>query len=125
MASAGADWKTNPATQIKWGLDYMNARYGSPCRRLVLLAGPGLVLSQPTACGSAPDSRSIASAGPAWIMPRSGRPSPQFQPVRRLRAPMLAEGRIRGPGCPDGTRHATSQPLDDRAGRQRARPRTS
>ncbi|MDT3397031.1 transglycosylase SLT domain-containing protein [Streptomyces sp. B1866] len=32
MASAGADWQTNPATQIKWGLSYMNsARYGSPC----------------------------------------------------------------------------------------------
>jgi hypothetical protein len=30
MASAGADWKTNPATQIKWGLNYMNSRYGSP-----------------------------------------------------------------------------------------------
>ncbi|MFE0038278.1 transglycosylase SLT domain-containing protein [Streptomyces sp. NPDC059015] len=31
MASAGADWKTNPKTQIEWGLDYMNERYGSPC----------------------------------------------------------------------------------------------
>ncbi|AZM44942.1 hypothetical protein DMB38_03085 [Streptomyces sp. WAC 06738] len=31
MASAGADWRTNPVTQIKWGLDYMNDRYGSPC----------------------------------------------------------------------------------------------
>ncbi|MGP3773986.1 lytic transglycosylase domain-containing protein [Streptomyces sp. SDT5-1] len=31
MASAGADWQTNPATQIKWGLGYMNDRYGSPC----------------------------------------------------------------------------------------------
>ncbi|GAA0662966.1 hypothetical protein GCM10010193_12930 [Kitasatospora atroaurantiaca] len=31
MASAGADWRTNPATQIKWGLSYMNATYGSPC----------------------------------------------------------------------------------------------
>ncbi|MER5868804.1 transglycosylase SLT domain-containing protein [Streptomyces sp. NPDC002044] len=30
MSSAGSDWKTNPATQIKWGLDYMNSRYGSP-----------------------------------------------------------------------------------------------
>ncbi|MEU9256775.1 transglycosylase SLT domain-containing protein, partial [Streptomyces sp. NPDC048270] len=30
MASAGSDWKTNPATQIKWGLEYMNERYGSP-----------------------------------------------------------------------------------------------
>ncbi|MET8611125.1 MULTISPECIES: aggregation-promoting factor C-terminal-like domain-containing protein [Streptomyces] len=32
MASAGADWKTNPATQIKWGLNYMNSRYGSPVK---------------------------------------------------------------------------------------------
>ncbi|MEU6115024.1 transglycosylase SLT domain-containing protein [Streptomyces sp. NPDC047117] len=31
MASAGADWKTNPSTQVKWGLNYMNERYGSPC----------------------------------------------------------------------------------------------
>ncbi|GAA3297197.1 aggregation-promoting factor C-terminal-like domain-containing protein [Streptomyces cinereospinus] len=31
MVSAGADWQTNPATQIKWGLNYMNERYGSPC----------------------------------------------------------------------------------------------
>ncbi|MFD9812992.1 lytic transglycosylase domain-containing protein [Streptomyces sp. NPDC059080] len=31
MASAGADWQTNPATQIKWGLNYMNGKYGSPC----------------------------------------------------------------------------------------------
>jgi transglycosylase-like protein with SLT domain len=31
MSSAGSDWQTNPATQIKWGLSYMNDRYGSPC----------------------------------------------------------------------------------------------
>ncbi|MDB1086933.1 transglycosylase SLT domain-containing protein [Streptomyces sp. ACA25] len=31
MASAGSDWRTNPATQIRWGLNYMNERYGSPC----------------------------------------------------------------------------------------------
>jgi hypothetical protein len=30
MASAGADWRTNPATQIKWGLEYIAQRYGSP-----------------------------------------------------------------------------------------------
>jgi hypothetical protein len=30
MASAGPDWQTNPATQIKWGLDYIAQRYGSP-----------------------------------------------------------------------------------------------
>jgi hypothetical protein len=31
MASAGADWRTNPVTQIKWGLDYIADRYGTPC----------------------------------------------------------------------------------------------
>ena len=32
MSSVGADWQTNPATQIKWGLNYMNSVYGSPCQ---------------------------------------------------------------------------------------------
>ena len=31
MASAGADWATNPATQISWGLGYISGRYGTPC----------------------------------------------------------------------------------------------
>lgn len=31
MASAGADWATNPRTQIKWGLGYIKDRYGVPC----------------------------------------------------------------------------------------------
>jgi hypothetical protein len=31
MSSAGADWETNAATQISWGLGYISGRYGSPC----------------------------------------------------------------------------------------------
>jgi hypothetical protein len=31
MAKFGSDYKTNPATQIRWGLDYIKSRYGSPC----------------------------------------------------------------------------------------------
>ena len=31
MASAGSDWLTNPATQIDWGMDYIESVYGSPC----------------------------------------------------------------------------------------------
>jgi hypothetical protein len=31
MSSAGADWQTNAATQIRWGLTYIQDRYGSPC----------------------------------------------------------------------------------------------
>src|SRR5690554_717103 len=31
MATHGADWQTNPATQISWGLDYIKRAYGTPC----------------------------------------------------------------------------------------------
>jgi hypothetical protein len=31
MASAGADWQSDAATQIRWGLSYIKATYGSPC----------------------------------------------------------------------------------------------
>jgi hypothetical protein len=31
MATAGADWETNPATQIEWGLGYIAGRYSTPC----------------------------------------------------------------------------------------------
>lgn len=34
MASAGADWKTNPATQIRWGIGYIRGRYGTPSAAL-------------------------------------------------------------------------------------------
>jgi len=31
MASAGPDWENNPTTQIRWGLEYIRASYGTPC----------------------------------------------------------------------------------------------
>ena len=31
MATAGADWQTNPTTQIEWGLGYIKSVYGTPC----------------------------------------------------------------------------------------------
>jgi hypothetical protein len=31
MASAGSDWRTNAATQIRWGLTYIKSSYGTPC----------------------------------------------------------------------------------------------
>ena len=31
MASAGPDWQGNAATQIRWGLTYIQGTYGSPC----------------------------------------------------------------------------------------------
>lgn len=32
MASAGADWQTNPVTQLRWMTGYVNARYGGFCQ---------------------------------------------------------------------------------------------
>ena len=31
MVSAGPDWQTDAATQIRWGLEYIKGMYGSPC----------------------------------------------------------------------------------------------
>ena len=31
MASFGSDWRTNPITQIRWGVSYIASKYGSPC----------------------------------------------------------------------------------------------
>jgi hypothetical protein len=30
MGTVASDWRTNPATQIKWGLSYIKSRYGNP-----------------------------------------------------------------------------------------------
>ena len=32
MGTVADDWRTNPATQIKWGLGYIKGRYGTPCK---------------------------------------------------------------------------------------------
>ena len=34
MEIIATDWRTNPVTQIKWGLSYIKARYGTPCKAL-------------------------------------------------------------------------------------------
>ena len=30
MGTVASDWRTNPATQIAWGLNYIKGRYGNP-----------------------------------------------------------------------------------------------
>ena len=41
MSSAGEDWRTNPVTQIRWGLGYIRDRYGSPCSAWSFKQGRG------------------------------------------------------------------------------------
>jgi hypothetical protein len=32
MEVVGSDWRTNPVTQIRWGLRYIDIRYETPCK---------------------------------------------------------------------------------------------
>ena len=32
MSVAGSDWRHNPITQVRWGLDYIEKRYETPCK---------------------------------------------------------------------------------------------
>lgn len=41
MGSIADDWRTNPATQIKWGLGYIKERYGTPCKAWIQLRDMG------------------------------------------------------------------------------------
>lgn len=34
MEIISTDWRTNPVTQIRWGLHYIDVRYETPCRAL-------------------------------------------------------------------------------------------
>jgi hypothetical protein len=34
MEIISSDWRTNPVTQIQWGLHYIDVRYQTPCRAL-------------------------------------------------------------------------------------------
>jgi hypothetical protein len=41
MSSAGPDWESNPETQIRWGLSYIQGRYGSACAAWSYKQGAG------------------------------------------------------------------------------------
>lgn len=41
LAAAGDDWKSNPVTQIRWGLDYIRDAYGTPCSAQGFKSGHG------------------------------------------------------------------------------------
>ena len=64
MAAAGPDWRTNPATQINWGLGYIKGRYGSPSgawahERAFNWYGNGGFISNPTIAGLGESGREL------------------------------------------------------------------
>jgi len=67
MASAGADWKTNAATQVKWGLGYIKDRYGSPAAawahsNAYNWYGDGAMFDRPNVIG-------VGERGPEAVIP--------------------------------------------------------
>ncbi len=36
MDVVDTDWRTNPVTQIRWGIRYIKLRYGTPCKALAV-----------------------------------------------------------------------------------------
>ena len=79
----GADWQTNPVTQIRWGLQYIKSSYGSPCNAWSHLAVPlpALVLSQPTNAAPVHPGRRSATSGRSGY--RAGGSSPARRAPRR------------------------------------------
>jgi hypothetical protein len=41
MAAFGSNWRTSPITQVKWGIWYVNSRYGSACQALAFWKSHG------------------------------------------------------------------------------------
>jgi hypothetical protein len=41
MATFGSNWRYSPLTQVKWGIWYVNSRYGSACQALTFFKSHG------------------------------------------------------------------------------------
>jgi TP901 family phage tail tape measure protein len=70
MGTFGKDWRTNPATQIAWGLSYIANRYGSPSaawshEQKVGWYGKGGVMTGRQIIG-------VAENGPEMVLPLNG-----------------------------------------------------
>ena len=92
MASAGKDWRINPATQIAWGLGYIKQRYGTPAAALAWhnshnwYAGGGLVKQRPAVF----DNGGVLAPGLNLVHNKLGRPEPLIRPEHALSGPIYA-----------------------------------
>ncbi|MFB7595764.1 phage tail tape measure protein [Streptomyces sp. NPDC056160] len=72
MASAGSDWKTNPVTQIKWGLNYIASVYGNPVNAYSKWLSRSPHWYAKGAGGAAPGWAWVGEEGPELINLRGG-----------------------------------------------------
>ncbi|MFI1767526.1 phage tail tape measure protein [Streptomyces sp. NPDC020800] len=105
MASAGGDWKTNPATQIKWGLSYIASRYGNPLNAYsAWLSRSPHWYAKGTRGGAAPGLAWVGEKGPELVAFKGGEDvlshpdSMNFARANGIRLPGYASGTIQNAG---------------------------
>ena len=102
MASAGGDWKTNAATQIKWGLGYIASRYGDPVKAYSawLSRSPHWYAQGTAGGGAAPGLAWVGERGPELVNFRGGEDvlshpdSMAFAKANGIKLPGYASGTI-------------------------------
>jgi hypothetical protein len=100
MASAGADWKTNPTTQIKWGLSYIASRYGNPLNAYSAWLSRSPHWYEKGTGGAAPGLAWVGEKGPELVNFRGGEDvlsnpqSMQFAKANGIKLPGYASGTL-------------------------------
>jgi TP901 family phage tail tape measure protein len=100
MASAGSDWKTNPATQIKWGLSYIASRYGNPLNAYSAWLSRSPHWYAKGTGGAAPGLAWVGERGPELVSFNGGenvlshKDSMTFAKANGIRVPGYASGTI-------------------------------
>lgn len=100
MSSAGADWKTNPATQIKWGLNYIKSVYGSPLNAYSQWLSRSPHWYAKGTGGAAPGLAWVGERGPELVAFKGGedvlshKDSLAFARTHGIRLPGYASGTI-------------------------------
>ncbi|MGW0585035.1 aggregation-promoting factor C-terminal-like domain-containing protein, partial [Streptomyces sp. NPDC002920] len=104
MASAGGDWKTNPATQIKWGLSYIASRYGNPLNAYSAWLGRSPHWYAKGTEGAAKGLAWVGEKGPELVNFKGGedvlshKQSIAFATANGIRLPGYASGTIQNAG---------------------------
>jgi len=73
MSAAGADWATNPATQIAWGLNYIQAVYNNPAHAWSLWQSRNPHWYQNGALFDKPNMIGVGEHGPEAVIPLNDR----------------------------------------------------
>lgn len=97
MAAAGADWRTNPATQIRWGLGYIRSTYGSPSAAWSFDVAHGMQGYAGGASGAKKGWGVVGELGPEMVLFKGGE---QIVPNHQLSSYAKGAGKKKPPKKP-------------------------